>query len=84
MEKNKRIIHKLILLIQKKTILLHPHFENDYVAQQVEHIPFKDGVLGSNPSMITIIVNNQAVKCKYIQKYIHFSLFTPFFGLNFI
>jgi hypothetical protein len=22
----------------------------DSVAQQVEHIPFKDGVLGSNPS----------------------------------
>ena len=27
--------------------------EDDYVAQLVEHIPFKDGVLGSNPSMIT-------------------------------
>ncbi len=25
----------------------------DFVAQQVEHIPFKDGVLGSNPSEIT-------------------------------
>ncbi len=25
----------------------------DSVAQQVEHIPFKDGVLGSNPSWIT-------------------------------
>ena len=24
--------------------------EDDSVAQQVEHIPFKDGVLGSNPS----------------------------------
>ena len=23
---------------------------NDSVAQQVEHIPFKDGVLGSSPS----------------------------------
>jgi hypothetical protein len=32
---------------------LHPQIKNDYVAQQVEHIPFKDGVLGSNPSMIT-------------------------------
>ena len=28
-------------------------FENDSVAQQVEHIPFKDGVLGSSPSWIT-------------------------------
>ena len=25
----------------------------DLVAQQVEHIPFKDGVLGSSPSWIT-------------------------------
>ena len=25
----------------------------DYVAQQVEHIPFKDGVLGSSPSVVT-------------------------------
>jgi hypothetical protein len=24
--------------------------KDDSVAQQVEHIPFKDGVLGSNPS----------------------------------
>ena len=28
-------------------------FEDDSVAQQVEHIPFKDGVLGSNPSWVT-------------------------------
>ena len=26
---------------------------HDYVAQQAEHIPFKDGVLGSNPSVVT-------------------------------
>lgn len=25
-------------------------YKDDSVAQQVEHIPFKDGVLGSNPS----------------------------------
>ncbi len=29
------------------------NYKDDSVAQQVEHIPFKDGVLGSNPSMIT-------------------------------
>ena len=29
------------------------HIEDDSVAQQVEHIPFKDGVLGSNPSWVT-------------------------------
>ena len=27
--------------------------KHDSVAQQVEHIPFKDGVLGSSPSWIT-------------------------------
>lgn len=27
--------------------------EGDLVAQLAEHIPFKDGVLGSNPSRIT-------------------------------
>ena len=27
--------------------------ENDFVAQQVEHIPFKDGALGSSPSGVT-------------------------------
>ena len=26
---------------------------DDQVAQSVEHIPFKDGVLGSNPSLVT-------------------------------
>ena len=29
------------------------HNKDDSVAQQVEHIPFKDGVLGSNPSWVT-------------------------------
>ena len=27
--------------------------KNDSLAQQVEHIPFKDGVLGSSPRWIT-------------------------------
>ncbi len=27
--------------------------KNDLVAQQVEHLPFKERVLGSNPSQIT-------------------------------
>ena len=29
------------------------YYKDDSVAQQVEHIPFKDGVLGSSPSWIT-------------------------------
>ena len=41
----------------KKTITFAPAFtENvsvDLLAQQVEHIPFKDGVLGSSPRQIT-------------------------------
>ena len=36
---------------------MHPHYRSnapdDSLAQQVEHIPFKDGVLGSNPRRIT-------------------------------
>jgi hypothetical protein len=28
-------------------------YKDDLVAQLVEHIPFKDGVLGSNPSWVT-------------------------------
>jgi hypothetical protein len=39
---------------KKKIVTLHPLFakaeSSDSVAQPVEHIPFKDGVLGSNPS----------------------------------
>ena len=31
----------------------HAKNATDSVAQLVEHIPFKDGVLGSNPSWIT-------------------------------
>ena len=31
----------------------HLHNEVDSLAQQVEHIPFKDGVLGSSPKRIT-------------------------------
>ncbi len=31
-------------------------YKDDSVAQQVEHIPFKDGVLGSSPSWVTFSV----------------------------
>ena len=36
-------------------IPLPPFF--DPVAQQVEHIPFKDGVPGSSPGWITSLIN---------------------------
>ena len=41
--------------IQKNVVLLHAFSvkERESVAQQVEHIPFKDGVLGSSPSWFT-------------------------------
>ena len=32
---------------------MQPLLKNDLIAQLVEHIPFKDGVLGSSPSWIT-------------------------------
>ena len=45
------------LHVIKKALPLHPHSKEcisvDLLAQQVEHIPFKDGVLGSSPRQIT-------------------------------
>ena len=41
------------LVMWKKSSTFAPDFASksrDSVAQQVEHIPFKDGVLGSSPS----------------------------------
>ena len=34
-----------------------PQFLGDSLAQQVEHIPFKDGVVGSSPTRITMTGN---------------------------
>ena len=49
---------KIICTIQKIVVPLHPLLKKgikngESVAQQVEHIPFKDGVLGSSPSWFT-------------------------------
>lgn len=33
------------------------NYKDDSVAQQVEHIPFKDGVLGPNPNWVTFRKN---------------------------
>ena len=46
---------KKIWSIQKFVVPLHPLLKKgrESVAQQVEHIPFKDGVLGSSPSWFT-------------------------------
>ena len=35
------------------SVILHPQKNRDNVAQLVEHRPFKAGVLGSNPSIVT-------------------------------
>ena len=48
-----KIYNAIALFFSKKSISLQPLLKNDLVAQLVEHIPFKDGVLGSNPSWIT-------------------------------
>lgn len=39
--------------IVKKIVLPLHRFYGDSLAQLVEHIPFKDGVVGSNPTRIT-------------------------------
>ncbi len=46
------IFSKKIWSFQNFCIFALPK-QKDLVAQQVEHIPFKDGVLGSNPSWVT-------------------------------
>ena len=38
------------------------NYKDDSVAQQVEHIPFKDGVLGSSPSWVTLKRSQKATK----------------------
>ena len=50
---------------QKKAVLLHPLLKKagESVAQQVEHIPFKDGVLGSSPSWFTESSQMAALFC---------------------
>ena len=52
---------KNYLQVKIKAVLLQSL--NDSVAQQVEHIPFKDGVLGSSPSGITIQPGFRRVFC---------------------
>gem|GEM_PF-2706475 len=52
------------LVRNKKYLLLHPPltnkgYQDDSVAQLVEHIPFKDGVLGPNPSWVTKHMKSQ-------------------------
>ena len=43
---------KKVCTLNKFVVPLH-RFYGDSLAQQVEHIPFKDGVVGSNPTRIT-------------------------------
>ena len=42
-----------MLMTTEKVVSLQSQKTDVSVAQQVEHIPFKDGVLGSNPSWNT-------------------------------
>ena len=61
---------KKIWSIQKFVVPLHPLLKKgrESVAQQVEHIPFKDGVLGSSPGSLFcflfsfLILSNSALQ----------------------
>ena len=62
-----------ICTFQKNVVPLHPLLKkgiknDESVAQQVEHIPFKDGVLGSSPSWFT----ERRVSALF---FVHFSFF---------
>ena len=49
-------IAALVVFLKKSitfALALKKYFKVDSLAQQVEHIPFKDGVLGSSPRRIT-------------------------------
>ena len=56
---------KNICVYQKNVVPLHPLLtkSRESVAQQVEHIPFKDGVLGSSPSWFTESSSLAALFC---------------------
>ena len=54
---------------------------NDQVAQPVEHIPFKDGVLGSSPSLVTDKFRKSIAKQSTFFLYIYFLIFN--FAQNF-
>ena len=59
--------------IKNNHISLHTHYksnaQDDSLAQQVEHIPFKDGVLGSNPRRITESLRKKLGKSLIIKYY---------------
>ncbi len=44
--------------------------KDDSLAQQVEHIPFKDGVLGSNPKRITSTLQKE-LQIHNLQLFLH-------------
>ena len=43
-------------------VYLHPHSGKDLVAQLVEHLPFKERVLGSSPSQVTKKMRKPSLK----------------------
>ena len=63
---------------------MHPHYrsnaQDDSLAQQVEHIPFKDGVLGSNPRRIT---KRKAKRRQQKDKSYKINILWDFFYLSF-
>ena len=56
--------------------LLKESIQGDSLAQQVEHIPFKDGVLGSSPRRIT---ENKSQKATKLRQTLQIQRFGGFF-----
>ena len=48
------------------------NYKDDSVAQQVEHIPFKDGVLGSSPSWVTLSAVSHCLTALFF--YLHITI----------
>jgi hypothetical protein len=60
--------------LSKKKVKRSLLYLNDLVAQLVEHIPFKDGVLGSNPSQVTFSFIGQTIKVRYPDREVYNTL----------
>lgn len=59
---------KSLCRIKLDWYLCRPKKTEDSLAQLVEHVPFKDGVLGSNPRRVTITKPRNAWLCRFCPK----------------
>ena len=62
---------------------LHSHYrsnaQDDSLAQQVEHIPFKDGVLGSSPRRIT---NKKAFQTESLSSFYNYIVYSQILKIS--